>query len=125
MWVDVVSRIKSEPERKVCHLTNFGDYEESHLVALLDKSSLHGIDRFFAQIRKSLLLLARAPSSASNAGRTLYQKNPYDPEVAAMLLDIYRVNYNYQEAGADKKTPAMRLGLAKSKVRLTEILTFE
>ena len=42
-----------------------------------------------------------------------------------MLLDIFRVNYNYLEMGADKKTPAMRLGLARSKVRLTEILTFE
>lgn len=125
MWVDVPSRIKSEPEKKVCHLTDFGDYEEDHLAALLDKASLHGVDRFFAQIRNSLSLLARAPGSASNAGRTWYQKNPYDPEVAAMLLDIYRVNYNYLEAGIDKQTPAMRLGLAKSKVRLTEILTFE
>ncbi len=42
-----------------------------------------------------------------------------------MLLAIYRVHYNYLEAGKDKKTPAMRLGLAKGKVRLTEILTFE
>ena len=125
MWVDVPSRIKSEPEKKVCHLTDFGDYDEGHLAALLDKASLHGIDRFFAQVRNSLSLLARAPNSASNAGRTWYQKNPYDPEVAAMLLDIFRVNYNYLEAGADKKTPAMRLGLAKSKVRLTEILTFD
>lgn len=125
IWVDVPSRIKSEPERKVCHLTDFGDYDERHLAALLDKASLHGIDRFFAQVRNSLSLLARAPSSASNTGRIWYQKNPYDPEVAAMLLDIFRVNYNYLEVGADKKTPAMRLGLARSKVRLTEILTFE
>ena len=125
MWVDVPSRIKSEPEKKVCHLTDLGDYDEGHLAALLDKASLHGIDRFFAQVRNSLSLLARATSSASNAGRTWFQKNPYDPEVAAMLLDIFRVNYNYLEAGADKNTPAMRLGLAKSKVRLTEILTFE
>lgn len=125
IWVDVPSRIKSEPERKVCHLTDFGDYDERHLAALLDKASLHGIDRFFAQVRNSLSLLARAPSSASNTGRIWFQKNPYDPEVAAMLLDIFRVNYNYLEMGADKKTPAMRLGLARSKVRLTEILTFE
>lgn len=125
MWVDVPSRIKSEPEKKVCHLTDFGDYEEDHLAALMDKASLHGIDRFFAQVRNSLSLLARAPRSVSNAGRTWYQRNAYDPEIVSMLLDIYRVNYNYLEAGDDKKTPAMRLGLAKSKVRLTEILTFE
>lgn len=125
MWVDVLTRIKSEPEKKVCHLTDFNDYDDNHLAALMDKVSLHGIDRFFAQVRNSLSLLARAPSSVSNAGRVWYQRNAYDPEVAAMLLDIYRVHYNYLEAGDDKKTPAMRLGLAKGKVRLTEILTFE
>lgn len=125
MWVDVLTRIKSEPEKKVCHLTDFSDYTEDHLAALMDKASLHGIDRFFAQIRNSLSLLARAPSSASNARRIWYQRNAYDPEVAAMLLDIFRVHYNYLEMGDDKKTPAMRLGLAKGKIRLTEILTFE
>lgn len=125
MWVDVLSRITSEPEKKVCHLTNFNDYKDDHLAALMDKASLHGIDRFFAQIRNSLSLLARSPRSASNTGRIWYQKNAYDPEVVAMLLDIYRVNYNYLEVGKDKKTPAMRLGLARSAIRLTDILTFE
>lgn len=125
MWVDALTRIKSEPEKKVCHLTDFNDYDDDHLAALMDKASLHGIDRFFAQIRNSLSLLARAPSSASNAGRLWYQRNAYDPEVVAMLLDIYRVHYNYLEVGDDKKTPAIRLGLAKGKVRLTEILTFD
>jgi len=125
MWVDVLSSLKSEPEKKVCHLTDFSDYDEDHLAPLLDRASLHGIDRYFAQVRNSVSLLARAPSSASNAGRIWYQKNAYDPEVAAMLLDIYRVHYNYLEVGKDKKTPAMRLGLAKGKVRLTEILAFE
>lgn len=125
MWVDVPSRIKSEPEKKVCHLTEVNDYDDSHLAALLDKASLHGIDRFFAQVRNSLSLLAHAPSSASNAGRTWFQRNAYNPEIVSMLLDIYRVNYNYLEVGDDKMTPAMRIGLAKSKVRLTDILTFE
>lgn len=123
MWVDVLSRIKSEPEKKVCHLTDYGDYKDNHLAALLDLASLHGIDRFFAQVRNSLSLLSRAPSSASNTGRIWCQRNAYNPEVVAMLLDIYRVNYNYLVVGEDKATPAMRLGLAKSKIRLTDILT--
>lgn len=125
LWADVLSGIKSEPEKKVCHLTDFDDYEVDHLAALFDKASLHGIDRFFAQVRNSLSLLARAPNSASNTGRKWYQRNAYNPEVVAMLLDIYRVHYNYLEMGEDKKTPAMRLGLARSKVRLTDILTFD
>ena len=125
IWVDVLSRLKSEPEKKVCHLTDFNDYDDDHLAALMDKASLHGIDRFFAQIRDSLSLLSRAPNSASNTGRKWYQRNAYNPEVVAMLLDIFRVNFNYLEVGKDKKTPAMRLGLAKGLVRQTEILTFE
>jgi transposase-like protein len=125
IWIDVLSRIKSEPEKKVCHLTDFNDYDDDHLAALLDKASLHGIDRFFAQIRNGLSLLSRAPNSASNTGRTWYQRNAYNPAVVAMLLDIFRVNYNYLEVGDDKMTPAMRLGLSKGKVRLTDILTFE
>jgi transposase-like protein len=125
LWADVLSSIKSEPEKKVCHLTDFDDYDIDHLAALFDKASLHGIDRFFAQIRNSLSLLSRAPSSASNTGRKWYQRNAYNPEVVAMLLDIYRVHYNYLEVGEDKQTPAMRLGLAKSKIRLTDILTFD
>lgn len=124
MWVEVPNRIKREPEKQVCHLPDFNDYEEEHLATLFDKASLHGIDRFFAQVRNSISLLARAPSSSSNTGRKWYQKNPYKPEIAAMLLDIYRVNYNYLKVGADKKTPAKRLGLAKSNIRLGDIVNF-
>ncbi len=125
MWVEVPSRIKSEPEKQVCHLTSFNDYDVDHLAALLDLTSLHGIDRFFAQIRHSLSLLGRATSSASNSGRRWFQKNPYNPEIAAMILDIFRVHYNYMEPGKDKKTPAMRLGLANAPIRLTDILNYE
>jgi hypothetical protein len=42
-----------------------------------------------------------------------------------MLLDIYRVNYNYLVVGDDKKTPAMRLGLAQAKIQLTDIIAFD
>ena len=38
------------------------------------------------------------------------------------LLDIFRVFYNYAEPGADKQTPAMRLGLSKKVVTVGEIL---
>jgi hypothetical protein len=38
------------------------------------------------------------------------------------LLDIFRVFYNYVELGGDKKTPAMRLGLATKPVLLTDIV---
>jgi hypothetical protein len=59
------------------------------------------------------------------SGRIWYQRNAYNPEVVAMLLDIYRVNYNYLVVGDDKKTPAMRLGLAQAKIQLTDIIAFD
>ncbi len=40
------------------------------------------------------------------------------------LLDIFRVYYNYCVVGQDKKTPAMRLGLAKAPIREEDIIYF-
>lgn len=45
-------------------------------------------------------------------------------EVAMKLLMIFRVFYNYVAVGEDKKTPAMRLGLAKKMVSLSDVINF-
>jgi hypothetical protein len=37
-------------------------------------------------------------------------------------LSIFRVFYNYTQKGRDSKTPAMRLGLAKGRVKLEDII---
>jgi hypothetical protein len=39
-------------------------------------------------------------------------------------LEIYRVYYNFVQAGEDGKTPAMRLGLAKGKISIDDLLNF-
>jgi hypothetical protein len=41
------------------------------------------------------------------------------------LLDIFRVFYNYVETGKDGQTPAMRLGLAKGKVDVEDIIYYQ
>ena len=48
----------------------------------------------------------------------------YVPGNLAKLLEIYRVYFNYCEVGKDRKTPAMRLGLAKGQVASEDILYF-
>lgn len=50
--------------------------------------------------------------------------NPYNPENAAKVLDIFRVFYNYIEVGDDGKTPAMRIGLAKGLIRYEDIIYY-
>lgn len=115
----------SEPEKAICYLTDLGDYDVDHLAWLYNKASMHGIDRFFMQVRRRLSLLERPISTASSARRTWHGYSPYNPAVIVKLLDIFRVYYNYCIVGQDKQTPAMRLGLAKGKVSEEDIIYFQ
>jgi len=56
--------------------------------------------------------------------RKRYGYSPYDPNVLARVLEIYRVFYNYIAIGRDKKTPAMRLGLARGPFTAHELAFF-
>lgn len=115
----------SEPEKAVCYLTSYNDYDEDHLARLYNKASLHSIDCFFMQVRRRLSILERPISTASAANRTWHGYSAYNPESIVKMLGIFRVFYNYCLAGQDGKTPAMRLGLAKGKVALEDIIYFQ
>jgi transposase-like protein len=114
----------SEPEKAICWLTDLQDraYDADHIASLYSKATLHGIDRFFMQARRRLSLLERPISTSSSEGRKWYGYSPYNPAMVGKLLDIFRVFYNYVEVGEDKKTPAMRLGLAEDKTEILDII---
>lgn len=114
----------SEPEKAVCYLTDYGDYDEDHLAWLYHKASLHAINRFFMLVRRRLSILERPIATASAARRTWYGYSAYNPGTIVKLLGIFRVFYNYCLVGEDGGTPAMRLGLAKGKVSLEDIIYF-
>lgn len=114
----------SEPQKAVCFLTEYHDYDEDHLARLYNKASLHAIDRFFMQGRRRLSILERPIATASGAGRTWYGYSAYNPETIVKMLGIFRVFYNYCLADKGGKTPAMRLGLAKGKIGLEDIIYF-
>jgi hypothetical protein len=115
----------SEPEKAVCYLTDYGDYDEDHQAWLYNKASMHGIDRFFMRVRRRLSLLER-PFATPSAGRRMwYGYSAYNPENIIKLLDIFRVYYNYCLKGQDGNTPAMRLGLAKGIVSPEDIIYFK
>lgn len=115
----------SEPEKAICYLTDYGDYAADHLARLYSKASLHSIDRFFMQLRRRISLFERPITTSSAQGRSWYGYSPYNPEVAMKMLMIFRVFYNYVALGEDKKTPAMRLGLAKEKIKLDDLINFK
>lgn len=123
-WLEHPFPNMSEPEKAVCYLTDYSDYDEDHLAWLYNKASLHGIDRFFMQVRRRLSLLERPIHSASAANRTWHGYSAYNPNSIVKLLDIFRVYYNYCLKGQDKQTPAVRLGLAKAPNTLEDIIYY-
>lgn len=114
----------SEPEKAVCYLTDMGQYDEDHIAWLYNKASLHAIDRFFMQARRRISLLERPIATPSAAGRKWFGYSPYNPAMVMKMLDIFRVFYNFVEAGKDGRSPAMRLGLAKGSVSMEDIIYF-
>ncbi|MBK4723581.1 hypothetical protein JJL56_32595 [Azospirillum sp. YIM DDC1] len=120
---------KNEPEKAMCFLTDKMDaagnskYAPDHLARLYEQASLHRIDGFFAVVRSKLALLQR-PEGKTSSGRTWARNGAYSPHAVAKALELFRVYYNYCRVGEDKKTPAMRLGLAKARCTLEDILYF-
>ena len=114
-----------EPEKAIAYLTDFGDYEPDHPAWLYNKASLHAVDSYFMQIRRMLSPLERPIGSQSNSGRVWSGYAPYNPSQIQRLLDIFRVVHNYVlVSDKDKKTPAMRLGLAKAPLDYEDIIYF-
>ena len=124
-WVEHPFPNMGEPQKAMCYLTDIHRYDEDHLAWLYNKASLHAIDRFFMQVRRRLSLLERPLSSSANMGRRWFGYGPYKPVMIGKLLDVFRVFYNFVEIGKDMKTPALRLGLAKGKITVEDIIYYQ
>lgn len=123
-----------EPTKLICWLTDIDPLAEdpkeredqlNHAARLYLKASCTEVDRFFMQVRRALTMAERGVVSASSDGRVWFGKNAYNPGVLVKLLEIFRTYFNYCEIGQDKKTPAMRMGLARGPVAPEDILYFE
>ncbi len=89
------------------------------------RATLHPIDRFFMQTRRRVSLAERPVISVRRNRNMWHGYGAYNPQTLARYLDIYRVYFNYcLVSSKDKKTPAMRLGLAKAPIDPHEILYF-
>ncbi len=111
----------AEPEKAILYITDYGDHDIEHLTRLYMRATLRGIDRFYMQVRRRLSLLERPIATANNARRVWHGYAAYSPRVAEQVLLIFRAYYNYCLIGEDRKTPAMRLGLATHPVTLEDL----
>lgn len=129
-WVSMPLPSMSEPNKAVCWLTEHKEFDEDHIANLYGKASLHGVDSFFQKVRRSIYMCERPPHSSANAGRIWGAYQAYDPAVLKKLLEIYRVHHNYIDLPmkgkkSEKKTPAMRLGLAEAPLDFKDIIYFK
>ena len=76
------------------------------------------------QVRRSLTIAERAVASSNTDRRLWHGKSAYNPEVLVKVLSIYRTYFNYCDLGDDRKTPPMRLGLAKGRIAPEDIVYF-
>lgn len=124
-WIGHPLPRMNEPEKMAIYITERPvELPPDKLANLFLGASLGGIDRFFMQVRRKLSLMERPIGTSSNMRRTWYGYSPYNPRIIQKLLDIYRVYYNYVKVGQDKQTPAMRLGLARSPIKMEDIIYY-
>lgn len=123
-----------EPSKLICWLTDIEplatdpkarEDQLNHHARLHLKASVTEVDRFFMQVRRALTMAERGVVSASSDRRLWFGKNAYNPAVLVKLLEVFRTYFNYCEVGQDKKTPAMRMGLARGPVAPEDILYFK
>jgi transposase-like protein len=135
-WVQMPMPSMSEPNKAVCWLTahedfrtDDGEIDENHIAWLHNKASLHAVDNFFMKTRRSIQMCERPVRSSGNASRIWSAYQAYNPSVLKKMLEIFRV-HNFtdlpmQVKKAERKTPAMRLGLANAPLDLRDVLYFE
>ena len=122
-WVKFPYSHAGELNKMACHLTSCNDYDIDHLVNLFLKASIHATDSFFQLTRRRLRLVER-PLKTSGGTNQWNGYSAYNPQKTQQLLNIFRAYYNFCMVGQDGKTPAMRIGMSKSKVNVEDILYF-
>jgi len=86
-------------------------------------STLRSVDAYFHKVRGNLRLAERPLHTPSANGRAWHKYKLYNPETMIKLVDIYRFKHNWMGSRDTKETPAMKLGLAKGKVRAQELFS--
>ena len=107
---------QGEPKKVIRLWTDTGQHRRVDLARILCRASIHPVDAYFSVVRRRVSAFDRGMQTGSNKRRTWYAYAYYDPQMVVKMLNILRFYYNFMVPGADKKTPAMRLGLAKGLV---------
>lgn len=107
---------KSEPNKRVKILTDRTGRSARSNARLLRLATLRSVDSYFHKFRSNVRFASRPSISPGSVGQTWDRQYLHKPELIAKIAEIYRFYHNWCDLGADKKTPAMRTGLARGRI---------
>lgn len=113
---------KSEPNRKVAILTARATDDPDRVARLLRLGTLRSVDSYFHKVRSNLRAATRAGTSAT--GRKWDRYYYYRPETLLKVVEIYRFYHNWMGGPKIKRTPAMRLRIARGKIYERDLFSF-
>lgn len=113
---------QSEPSRVVDLKTNRPALSTERCARLMRLATLRSVDSYFHKIRSNIRPASRPVATPSGNGRTWDRHFLYKPEMLIKITEIYRFHHNWMGTRDTKRTPAMKLGLAKGKIYERDIL---
>ncbi|WP_448327010.1 transposase [Sulfitobacter sp. M13] len=111
---------KSEPHRRIRILTDRAGMAPDRRARLMRLATLRSVDAYFHKVRSNIRFAARPAHTPSGNGRAWDRHYLYNPETMVKIIEIYRFVHNWIGSSKTKETPAMKLGLARGKMRLSE-----
>ena len=123
-WVTHPIPSMNEPDKAVCWLTERSDqsYNDMTRAQMYLDAGINAVDNIF-QISRRLMNAFERPIGTSSGYNTVWHGYaPYNPKMVEQYQSLLRVYHNFIKLGKDKKTPAMRLGLAKRPLEFDDVL---
>ncbi len=83
-------------------------------------STLRSVDAYFHKVRSNVRFASRPAHTPSNNNRAWDRHYIYNPETMTKVIEIYRFVHNWMGSSKTQQTPAMKMGLARGKMRASE-----
>lgn len=123
-WVTHPIPSMNQPDKAVCWLTenSHQEYDQLDKAQMYLDAGINAVDNIF-QISRRLMNAFERPIGTSSGYNTVWHGYaPYNPKMVEQYQSLLRVYHNFIKIGKDKKTPAMRLGLAQKPLEFDDVL---
>ena len=121
-WFDHPLPTMNEPDKAVCWLTHQTELDNRRVAEMAMKAGLGPVDNVFQLTRRLMNAFERPIGTSSGYNTVWHGYAPYNPAMLQQYLDLFRATHNFCYTGDDKKTPAMRLGLAEQPLSYDDVL---